>query len=128
VCEYCEKETVIFEQNHMGLDGPWTFDSEAKATRKDYEAFEYRQGVFIDSRGYLRMADMDDCQCLDHGHNLKIFFCPVCGRDMRAIPAEGTTRDKDQEWLDKRGYVKNVGNNPPIVNQALAHESTGGKA
>jgi hypothetical protein len=92
VCEYCEKEAIIFEQNHMGLDGPWTFDPDAKATRKDYEAFEYRQGIYIDTRGYLRMVDMDDCQCLDHGHNLKISFCPICGRDMRATPAEGTTR------------------------------------
>jgi hypothetical protein len=38
-------------------------------------------GVFID-RGYLRLVDLDDYQCLDHGKLAKIFHCPFCGKKL----------------------------------------------
>jgi hypothetical protein len=78
-CDYCQKEKTIFETEAMGLEGPWTFEPEKLASRKDYDAFTFRLGIWIDSRGYLRMADLDDCNCLDSGEKIKIAFCPMCG-------------------------------------------------
>ena len=39
--------------------------------------------VFVD-RGYLRLADKDDCGCLDHGEKKRISFCPMCGGKLEA--------------------------------------------
>ncbi len=39
--------------------------------------------VFID-RGFLRLVDIDEAQCMDHGEKRKIKFCPFCGRDFGA--------------------------------------------
>ena len=35
--------------------------------------------VIVDNRGYLRLVDSEDYQCLDHGEKIAIKFCPVCG-------------------------------------------------
>jgi hypothetical protein len=48
---------------------------------KDAGAFEYDLGLFID-RGYLRLADLEDCQCMDHEERVKINFCPFCGEEL----------------------------------------------
>ena len=46
----------------------------------NFDAASYNLGVILDDRGYLRMADVDDCSCLDHGEKIKINFCPICGK------------------------------------------------
>lgn len=42
---------------------------------------DIKWSVYID-RGYLRLADKEDGDCLDHGEKFKIIFCPICGRDL----------------------------------------------
>jgi len=44
------------------------------------EALKHEESysVHID-RGYLRLSQDGDNQCLDHGEKIKINFCPVCG-------------------------------------------------
>lgn len=84
MCEYCEKDKPVFETQNMANDGPWMFDNEAKPTRTDYEKWLFRQGVVIDDRGYIRLVDLDDFQCLEAGQKIEIQFCPFCGRDFRA--------------------------------------------
>lgn len=68
MCTFCEnKETLISRYF------PWAI----------YEKVvdETEWSIFID-RGYLRLADKEDCNCLDHGEKIKIIFCPICGRDL----------------------------------------------
>jgi hypothetical protein len=40
----------------------------------------YSLGVVVDDRGYLRLVDVNDYSCLDHGENIKIKYCPFCGK------------------------------------------------
>jgi len=42
------------------------------------EEHEETDSLFID-RGYMRLVDLYDSQCLDHGAKIKINFCPMCG-------------------------------------------------
>jgi flagellar basal body rod protein FlgF len=46
----------------------------------NFEAASIDLGVILDDRGYLRLVNTDDYQCLGHGENIKINFCPLCGR------------------------------------------------
>ena len=68
MCEYCNKEKPLLS---MDINCTSCIMSGSNAEADTYI-------VFID-RGYLRMADSDDCQCLDHGEKIKIDFCPMCG-------------------------------------------------
>ena len=51
--------------------------------RCSYEGFgtTTKYAVFID-RGYLRLVDTEDSQCLDHGELLEINHCPMCGNKL----------------------------------------------
>jgi len=68
MCAICEDKQTI-----LSKEFPWAI----------YEKVigETEWSVFID-RGYLRLADKEDCNCLDHGEKYKIIFCPICGRDL----------------------------------------------
>jgi len=35
--------------------------------------------VMYDNRGYIRLGDPSDMNCLDHGEKFKVNFCPICG-------------------------------------------------
>jgi hypothetical protein len=79
MCDYCTKGKVVFETTNMANDGPWTFDVKALPTHADYDKWLFRQGVVIDSRGYIRLVDLDDYACIEAGQKIKISFCPFCG-------------------------------------------------
>ena len=80
MCDYCEKETVIFQKDILSMAMlQWCFAS--LKTADDLVTHEYPFGVFID-RGYLRFVDLEDCQCMDHGRKIKINFCPFCGDNL----------------------------------------------
>jgi hypothetical protein len=39
-------------------------------------------GLFIDKRcstTYLRLANLEDCNCIESGEKIEIKFCPMCG-------------------------------------------------
>ena len=33
-------------------------------------------------QGYLRLGNRDEMQCIDHSENIKINYCPFCGREL----------------------------------------------
>jgi hypothetical protein len=76
-CDYCKKEQVIIEKetNNVGILY-WVVGKELD--KQSLDATEYTLAIFID-RGYLRLADKDDCNCLDHGEKVKLNYCPFCG-------------------------------------------------
>ena len=77
MCKYCENELSFISIDYFN---PallhWIGDTKAG----DIIGLEEKRIVFIDTRGYLRLADPLDCGCLDHGEKIKIDFCPFCGR------------------------------------------------
>ncbi len=78
MCEHCEKGKRLLEIESISIGMlQWCGYSAGDPTG----AFEYTNGLFID-RGYLRLCDVDDAQCLDHGKKIKINFCPFCGNKL----------------------------------------------
>ena len=78
MCKYCEEGFVLTEAELL--------DTHIIGWKPDMLATElfggeYYLSVFID-RGYIRLVDKDDCQCLDHGDKEKINYCPMCGRKL----------------------------------------------
>ena len=75
-CEFCKNEKILIQTNVLS-DHVFAFND--TASREDAEAFTYPLGVFIDTRGYLRLVDLEDCNCLEPGEKIAINFCPLCG-------------------------------------------------
>ena len=67
-CKYCKNEVMM-----LSKDIPYDIMHDKKI--HGYDEWQ----VFIDTRGYLRLADPDDCMCLDNGEKIKISYCPNCG-------------------------------------------------
>lgn len=80
MCEFCEKEKTIFELETISRCS-WGWGGDMKIPES--EVITARTGVFIDDRGYLRMVDLDDCNCLDSGQKIRIQFCPFCGNKVK---------------------------------------------
>jgi len=78
MCEYCEKEKTIVDDVFISRSS-WGWGGVTKITIS--EAIQIKVDVFID-RGYLRMVDIDDCQCIDSGKKIKIKYCPFCGKEI----------------------------------------------
>ena len=81
MCDYCEKDktmmtTDVIDRANWG----WGYDGVIKLTLREAEHDPNRLGVFVD-RGYLRMVQLHDCNCMDHGLKIKIKFCPMCGTE-----------------------------------------------
>lgn len=66
-CEYCENEKIILVKEVPYSIG---FTNEINGYNN--------HGLFID-RGHIRLADLEDCDCLDHGEKFKINYCFNCG-------------------------------------------------
>jgi hypothetical protein len=82
MCKYCEEEEVIFEFDSISKRSwGWGYD-DTKINLSDALSDTDKYQVFID-RGHLRLADSEDTQCLDHGHKIKISFCPFCGKAIK---------------------------------------------
>lgn len=80
MCEYCEGEKTIFEQKYISR-ASWGWGGDTKIT--EAQATPDRIGLFIDARGYLRMVDLDDCNCIEAGDKVSIDFCPFCGDNIK---------------------------------------------
>lgn len=77
-CKYCNDTNhylLSAEFIHMSI---FSMLGESKITGNEALDHEESYSVHID-RGYLRLSQDDDDQCLDHGEKIKINFCPVCG-------------------------------------------------
>lgn len=77
-CKYCNDEHVILDQECIS-ERSWGWGGNISI--KINEAIRYPLGLFID-RGYLRLVDLEDCNCLDSGEKIKINFCPFCGHEL----------------------------------------------
>lgn len=83
MCEYCKKEHVMLEQNIINRSNwGWGYDGEIKLTLDEAEESPVKLAVFID-RGYLRLVNSNDCNCMDSGEKIKINFCPICGNGIK---------------------------------------------
>lgn len=76
MCKYCEQKETLLEKE-MIADSIIGWDKEMKAT----ELTHYTMSVFMD-RGYLRVMDKEDAQCIDGGLKIKLNFCLMCGEDL----------------------------------------------
>lgn len=67
-CEYCDnsKQLIAREFPHV-MYGEIVYDNEWQ--------------IIVD-RGYIRLCNTDDMQCLDHGEKIKIKYCPMCGKKL----------------------------------------------
>lgn len=79
-CKYCNDGDILLEKEFDVI--PWYFKEGSIVRSKDLNRIADTFGMFID-RGYLRLADLHDCNCLDHGEKIKINFCPVCGTKIK---------------------------------------------
>ncbi len=76
MCSYCEEERVILDKDVINPAMlQWCVPIKDASGLFDHE---YVLSLFID-RGYLRLVDLEDSQCLDHGQKIKISYCPFCG-------------------------------------------------
>ena len=81
MCKYCENCETLTQKDE--LISPMSFgwgDDETKINRS--QCHEYSLAVFVD-RGYLRLVDPEDCNCLDHDSKIRINFCPMCGASLK---------------------------------------------
>lgn len=78
-CEVCEDGKILFERKRPNN---WVMDSEPGSLPFELGVIGYTEIIFLD-RGYLRIADKDDCGCMDHGDKIKANFCLECGKDLR---------------------------------------------
>lgn len=75
MCNVCEgKETLITEE-FMQLPCSWSTSVEIK------DIYEIPYVVMID-RGFIRLVQKDDSQCMDNGEKRKIKHCPECGKKL----------------------------------------------
>jgi hypothetical protein len=82
-CEYCTNNKTMIRFDAISRSNwAWGYDDAVKLTLREAEDEPVKMGVFVDDRGYIRFADLDDCSCLDHSEKIKIRFCPMCGVEM----------------------------------------------
>ena len=77
-CEFCENSATLMKKVVVN---PNLLQWLGCPNQSAIDTAKYRLCVFVD-RGYLRMVDTDDSQCLDSGEKVKISFCPMCGRKL----------------------------------------------
>lgn len=81
MCKYCEKEEIILKMDVIS-HGSFGWGN-TPITAKDI--IEDTIGMFIDKRydkSYLRLAYLDDCQCIEAGVKHEIKYCPFCGAEL----------------------------------------------
>jgi hypothetical protein len=45
------------------------------------EKIDVELTVELDSRGYIRLIEDGDRNCIDHNEKFKINYCPICGEE-----------------------------------------------
>jgi hypothetical protein len=75
MCQFCEEEKILLQEDEIVYNVSFGW-GDVKIYRN--QCVEYTLSVFVD-RGYLRLVDLEESGCLDHGEKIKINFCPICG-------------------------------------------------
>lgn len=79
MCEYCNGsinkmfDVEMYESINGWVNPPFN------------EATTYLESLIFEVRndkGYIRLVDLDDCGCLDHGEKVEVNYCPMCGRKL----------------------------------------------
>jgi len=71
MCEFCEnKKQLLIKEIPEVCYGD------------DIQFIGFEDLQVIVDRGYLRIGCVGDMQCMDHGENIKIDYCPICGRKL----------------------------------------------
>jgi len=79
MCEFCKKE------NHLiNFDIETTSFAWGECSIDEGNTTDVTLGVFID-RGFLRLVDITDDDCIESGQKIKINFCPICGDKIKGI-------------------------------------------
>lgn len=79
MCKICEEEKTLLSKEVINECSYGWGLSDTKVAYKDL--LRYNLAVFVD-RGYLRLCDIEESGCLDHGEKIKINFCPNCGKKL----------------------------------------------
>lgn len=82
-CKFCSHESEnLLEINEVISHCSWGWGQDFIKINLT-EAIEGSQklSIFVD-RGFLRVVNLEDGDCLDHGEKTKINFCPMCGRKL----------------------------------------------
>lgn len=82
MCEFCDDSKSLLIQDELISHQSWGWgNDEVKINLRDALELSYSLHVMVD-RGYLRLIDPEDGDCMDHGERVKINFCPMCGRNL----------------------------------------------
>ena len=80
-CKYCMDDSeILLQQDNLIDPFSWGWGTDGIKINRS-ECHEYSLSVFID-REHLRLVDITDSGCLDHGESIKINYCPMCGRKL----------------------------------------------
>ena len=77
-CPRCKEYVVLMQEDVIG-DSMISWNPAGPHDAKTISSSRYDIAVIFD-RGYLRLVDTDEAQCLDHGQKVKLNYCPWCGR------------------------------------------------
>jgi len=77
MCDYCSNNTYLIKTKIID-DAFIGWNNEIKLTDLNYKTI----AIMFDTRGYLRLVDKEDHDCLVHGEKFKINYCPICGKKL----------------------------------------------
>lgn len=78
-CEFCNESKIMItkEVENSGL----LYWCKGKEITRELlnDCIQKGELIIHIDRGYLRLSNPDDNNCLDHGEKIKINYCPICG-------------------------------------------------
>ena len=81
MCKFCEEEETLLSKNIIS-EGSWGWGGDISITSSETSEDEHH--LFID-RGFLRLVDIEDSQCIESGLKVEIKFCPMCGNKVKGL-------------------------------------------
>ncbi len=78
-CEFCKEGQFTLMSKEVIDDNILAPHSEVTLKQAGYTMLS----VFMEVRngaGYLRMGDISESSCIDHGERIQLNYCPNCGR------------------------------------------------
>jgi hypothetical protein len=82
MCTFCENEQSMLSRERI-LPLSWGFGyDDCKISLSETETIT--EHLYID-RGFLRLVNIEDSQCIESGEKIKINYCPICGNKLDLI-------------------------------------------
>lgn len=75
-CDYCKEDKLLLVKDTM-TESMYNYGD-----KTDY--IEQTLCVVVD-RGYLRLVDIEDRNCIEGGRKIRINFCPMCGKKVEQM-------------------------------------------